>query len=168
VETNLQSGLDPGAIKGIPAHLVQAREFGQPREPAPRGDPGLVQRGGRPGRLRHGLRHRPADPDGPRLPLIRSSAWLMSAEATIPASRPSANTRARPSEHPLSRGNKSATGSSGVARTTERTVGSRPSGPVSASSDTALRGTSMARIAQRVGGPYPRRGNAFGKVTHLA
>jgi hypothetical protein len=55
--------------------------------------------------LSYGLRQPPADPDGPRFPLIRSSARLMSAGATI---------RARPSEHALSRGSRSATGSSGV------------------------------------------------------
>jgi hypothetical protein len=33
----------------------------------------------------YGLRPRPADPNAPRLPLIRSNAWLMSAGATIPA-----------------------------------------------------------------------------------
>ncbi len=68
--------------------------------------------------MSYGLHQRLADPDGPRLPLIRSSARLMSAGATIPASFPSVNTSARPSEHAVSRGSRSATGSSGVARTT--------------------------------------------------
>jgi hypothetical protein len=36
--------------------------------------------------LDYGVRLRPADPNAPRLPLIRSSAWLMSAGAMHPPS----------------------------------------------------------------------------------
>ena len=95
-----------------------------------------------PMRLGYGLRQRPADADGPRFPLIRSSALLMSAGATIPVSFPSANTSARPSEHALSRGSRSATGSSGVALATSASGQATPRSVVRARSSA---GTALTR-----------------------